>query len=158
MVRLHLPGLGLTRGLLTGLLLTVTAGVAFSATDGSDFKAKSADHFEHTIDFMVTIALGAFAVLGYLLKDSILTPGCRRWSQLIVASLAMLAGAASLYFGYKSYLGLITVTASGTFSFGAMPETYAMQALFLLLEGLFIFLTLVITLLYREGNQHAPNP
>ena len=158
MTSLHRPGSRSTMGILTGLLVATMASNAFGDVVGSDFKAKSADHFEHAIDFMVTISLGAFAVLGYLIKDSILAPGWRRVSQLTIASLAMGAGAASLYYGYQSYLNLVVVTGSGTFSFTAMPATYAMQAFFLLMEGVFIFLALVVTMLYREVNQHAPHP
>lgn len=157
MTSLHRSGRPWMLHILVGLLITAAAGAAFGETDGSDFKAKSADHFEHAIDFMVTIALGAFAVLGYLMKDSVLAPGKHRSRQLIAASLAMAAGATSLYYGYKSYLNLVVVTGSGTFSFTSMPDTYAMQAFFLLLEGLFIFLALVITLLYREVNQNVPH-
>jgi hypothetical protein len=124
---------------------------ALADTPGGDaFRLKAADSFQHTIDFMVTIAIGSFAAIGLLLKDSELSSSAARWSQIVTAALGMLLGAASLYFGYASYLDLMSMTGSGAFNYSGISKSYPFEALLLLLQAPCVFLVLVITTVYKK--------
>jgi hypothetical protein len=109
------------------------------------FVSSSAETMKSTIDFLVTIALGAFAALGYILKDSKLTSFTARVFQIIFSTCALGLTLASLYFSYHSYLDLVAMTNSGTFAFASLPSHYAWAALMLLLDGAALYLVLVVT-------------
>jgi hypothetical protein len=122
-----------------------TAGTALAdAGDARDFLSKSPDIFQHLIDFIVTINMGAFAAIGYLVKDTKLTSTCARTAQLIFASLAFLCCAISLYFAYGSYTFLMAMTGNNAFAYDRLAD-YPYAALFLILSAPFIFLTLIVT-------------
>ena len=109
------------------------------------FISSSAETMKSTIDFLVTIALGAFAALGYILKDSKLTSLSARIVQIALSTCALGLTLASLYFSYHSYLDLVAMTNSGTFAFASLPSHYAWAALMLVLDGVALYLVLIIT-------------
>jgi hypothetical protein len=136
--------------LLSTAITLVWVSTSIAEPADVEFKLKAADYFEHTIDFMVTITLGTFAVVGWLVKDSELTSVCARVWQFVAALGALSAGSLSLYFGYQSYLDLMSITGSGTFSYSALSGHYGYQALFLLSELPFLLLVLLVTTVWKK--------
>jgi hypothetical protein len=130
-------------------MLFVTSA-ALADTPADSFRSASAATFEHTIDFLVTIAIAAFAALGYLVKDSELTSSRPRVWQIAIASVALLATLGSLLFSYLAYLDLIAMTGSGAFDYSALPHNYAVSAFLLLADGVCIYLVLVITTIWKK--------
>lgn len=128
----------------------ITAGLgfclpAFADITGADFRLKAADVFEHTTDFMVTLSLALFALVGYFGKDRLAKSGCRRASQLVVLGLFFAASVASLLCAYFSRLEIVSHLASGTFDYTKL-HCYVVQAWTLVVAAFFAAVFLLIAM------------
>lgn len=129
--------------LATTAMLLVVACSAMAQEDNT-YNIKSAETLQHTIDFLVTIALAAIAALGYVFKDSNLSPWFR-FFQIAAGTLTLMCVLLSLIFSYKSYLDLVSDMGSGPFDYANLPNNYAIAAFTLLIAGILLFITLAIT-------------
>jgi len=73
---------------------------AFADVTGGDFRLKAPDVFEHTTDFMVTLSLGLFALVGYFAKDRLPKSGCKRTPAVVALVLFFASSILSLLFAY----------------------------------------------------------
>jgi hypothetical protein len=109
-------------------LVSVTA-LAAAASEG-ELKLKGAEIFERSIDFMVTLDLALFAVVGFFAKDGLFIKGGNVIHRGLVLLLALFAITAvgSLFCGYLTRMEIVAqVSYSGTFYAGGFNE-YTVQA------------------------------
>jgi hypothetical protein len=136
---------------LVPLLSMLTTALAAETSEGGPL-LKAAEVFERTLDFMVTLDLGLFALVGFFAKDGL--PASSRSGRLIQGSLAaafFVAAAASLYLGYESRLELMQQLAGGTFAYQFL-RYYPRQALALLIAGVFAVCFVVTAISTRRRD------
>jgi hypothetical protein len=140
-------------GLAMGLLL-VPLLPAIAETPAEAAMLKAPEVLEHTIDSLVALSLGVFAVIGFFGKDGLVRrhDHWRCWQT--VAGLAGVGLAVlSLFFSYRARLELMEQLAGGAFSYDILEE-YARAAWALVGSALFAFIFAGIAV--AERTHHGP--
>ena len=134
----------------------IAASAAIAETSVSELRLKSVDIFEHMIDFMVTLDLALFAVVGYFCKDGLIRipkgAGYRlQYGQALFGFFFVIASVISLLFAYLGRAELISQVAStGAFDPDKV-SSYICQAFALIASGIFALFFVCITL----ASKHA---
>jgi hypothetical protein len=126
------------------------AAQAEGQTPALEYMKLSPEVFERTIDYMVTLNLALFGLVGYsLTKLSNITAACLKRVAVLCAAVFLLFGVSSLVFGYLSRIWLVSRLAIGLFDYEKSND-YVYQADALLVAGVFALLFSFIALSARE--------
>lgn len=119
LVRLLLAAL-----LIAGCLL-VPPALADNAAEG--YREMVPGIFEHVTDFLVTLDLALFALVGYFAKDGLGAEGRARVFEFAALGFFVAANVLSLFFAYWARLEIATQLAGGAFSYAPLTD-YVWQA------------------------------
>jgi hypothetical protein len=104
--------------LIQYIALGICHGLAEESSISSEFRKKAPDVFEHTTDFMITVQLALFGLVGYIVTRANHNLGKKSsiFAYCVLALFGIL-GTLSLIFGYESRLWLIERLSIGIFDY-----------------------------------------
>jgi hypothetical protein len=139
--------------LLAMIAVALLVCSAAAAEGPDDFRIKSAESFDKVIDFLVTLDLALFAVVGFFIRNGLAGAPRVRCGQIILLILFTVAASFSLFCGYRARLDLASILASGSFPFQAVQDWYVYQAVLVVGSGVLAAATVALCLL---GNDREP--
>lgn len=127
------------------LIIVLVAPTLATESAGDSARLKAPEIFEHTLDFMVTLDLAVFAVVGFFSKDGISSSKYLRRIQIGSFGLFIVFGALSLLFAYDARIEIMRQLAGGAFSYETL-NYYVWQGWTLLIAaicaGVFVIIAL----------------
>ncbi|MCF3946357.1 hypothetical protein AiwAL_07040 [Acidiphilium sp. AL] len=137
------------------LLSLVFVFPARADVTGGDFQVMVPGVFEHLIDFMVTLDLALFALVGYFAKDRLATSGCIRCLQYLTLLLFSLSSGVSLFYAYFGHLEIAAQLVGGAFDYRHLHDYY-FQALTLIIAA--IFVAFFISTIFIDNRKKIVTP
>ncbi len=115
---------------LLGAICVALALCSAATADGSDdFRIKSAESLDKVVDFLITLDLALFGLVGFFVRNGLSAqPRLRRAQIAVLVPFALVAGY-SLFCGYRARLDMIALLASGSFPFESVPSWSVYQAI-----------------------------
>lgn len=133
----------------------VLTGSTLAAISAPDFILKAAEIHERTIDFMVTVSFGLFAVFGFFIKDGLSLRPKRRQLEMVLSVTFAVSASLSLILAYFARITLGGQLASGTFVPEGLSGFYVWQAYTLLLGAAALFPLIALFVGDRKHGQHT---
>lgn len=131
---------------------------AAAAADGPEaFLIKSAETLDKVFDFLITLDLALFGIVGFFVSNGLSRRPRIRISQVIALVLFVTCASYSLFCGYKGRLDLAVVLASRGFSFPSVQDWYAYQAISVVMSGILAAIVLILTMLGRDRTVQEEN-
>lgn len=128
----HIPLTGLACAIVLLCLFSARPADAQSISEGA--KLMAPDVMQGIIDFLATLCLALFALVGYFWKDG-LVKGCWHYVQMLAGLSFLLSSVISLLYAYWGRIELMRQLAGGTFDYETLAY-YVTQAWSLLIAAI----------------------
>lgn len=126
-------------------IISIALGTTAVADGPEQFLIKSAETLDKVFDFLITLDLALFGIVGFFVRNGLSKSPRIQIFQIGALVLFVTSASYSLFCGYKGRLQLAVILASRGSPFPSVQDWYAYQAASVVMSGILAAIIVILT-------------